>query len=646
MSLFVVSFNCVKDKSMLSRRYLHPLTLGIAIGMIQGFLSAFSNHIHPSGYLVHGLYNTASRALVTAINPRALMVCVLCYAVWFAYSVKRRVPGWARRISDLVIIVCVLLIFHFDPYRLCTIAFMRLRSFFVGVNVSVLTDVMADGMPQIAASAMILIVGIYLLARTRKNHCNASSARESFSWIGRSLITPLARIAGYLQYGYQRYWQFDVVVFAVFIALNALPILFSVINSFTLRDRPNIILIQVDTLRADHLGCYGYSRRTSPNIDGFAAQGMRFQKAISAAPWTSASVAAYMTSQNLRVKLDDPSCLDGPPLDSVQLAEALKDRGYSTVGITSNILASEKSGLARGYDSFDDHLVESSSPLVLSSALKRLNEVKDRKFFMFLLFMDPHSPYILHGNHNFYLNYKGKLGKRIDAASYEKGMNPDDLKYAISLYDSSIAFTDENIGRLFDSLKKMNLYNDTLIVLLSDHGEEFGEHRLIGHGKHLYDESISVPLIIKLPGQKKGLTVGGVFPLLDLFPSIADFLHLNTSPFGLQGTARRLSNLKSVRATDIYSSTDFAGTKSECLRHQGYKLIVRSSGQELYNLKRDAAEEFNVLRSEPSLVSMLGKTLRSKDKAIDDRLVGSATRRNDILSDKETRGLRALGYLQ
>jgi arylsulfatase A-like enzyme len=630
---------------MLSRKYLFPLTLGIAVGTAQGFLDAFMHHIEPAGYLRHGLYNTTAKLLVAAINTRVLMVCGLCYITWLAVLAGCRIGGRIRWISHLIAVVGLLLVVHFPIYSLCRSAVLGLRKIPVGVNASVWRDIAANGMPQIAACALVLIAGVFLLVWLRKNGKDTRGGPRSGSRMRNRIAEWWSSRGRNLQSVYRRHWEFDTIVLAVFICLNLLPLAFRATNSLRLRSCPNVIVIQIDTLRADHLGCYGYTRRTSPNIDAFSRQGIRFGKAISAAPWTSASLATYMTSRNLRIKLD-PANLDGPPINCVQLAEALADRGYATVGVNSNLLASAKAGFARGYDHYDERYADVTSPLVLSDAVKRLQEIKNGKFFMFLLFMDPHSPYVLHDKYNFYPEYKGKLGKRVDTTPYEKGMSPDDLKYTLSLYDSSIAYTDEHIGMLFDELKKMNLYNDTLIVLLSDHGEEFSEHGLMGHGKHLYDESISVPLIIKVPGQKRGSTVGGVFPLLDLFPSIMDVLGLDTSAMELQGVRRHLPNLANAGNADIYSSTDFGSAKGECIRNDSYKLILESSKRELYNLRSDSGEKRNVSKSEPGVAAALDKVLKDRDREIDERLLGAIHQEEDGVNEKETRTLRSLGYLQ
>lgn len=630
---------------MLSRKLFYPLVAGIAVGTIQGIIDASANRIGPAQYLTHRLYNTASVTLASAVNPRVLVVCLLCCILWLMFAVRRRLRGWSRRIPDIPIIVLLLLIARVNVYHQSLMIYGGVLRIFRGVNIGVFRDVMAEGAGQIAACIAVLLIGVFVLRRMKRTPSDEAAAMPKFSEIWSVMVTPFVSAVRYLGALHERYRQVDAAIVALFLIINALPWYFSVRNGRALRDRPNIILIQIDTLRADHVGCYGYHRNVTPNIDALAAQSIRFDKAIAAAPWTSPSVAAFMSSQILRMQLD-VSTPQKPPMNTVFIAEALKDRGYATMGVSSNMLAGVKTGFSRGFDRFDETVSENSSPAVLSAAVKGLNEVKDKRFFMYLLFMDPHSPYILHDKYNYYPGYKGKLGKRIDSTLYEKGLSPDDMKYTISLYDSAIAYTDEHIGRLIDELKRMNLYNDTLIVLLADHGEEFGDHGLVGHGKHLYDESLSVPLIIKLPGQKKSVTASGVFPLLDLFPSLMDYLNLDTKALGLSGLARALSGITKVRDTDIYSSTDFAGVQSECIRTRAYKLIVDGSNEGLYDLQRDSGEKNNLVKSYESTAGMLRKTLKDKDQDIDRRLLGAAYEYVDPFKEAETRQLRSLGYLQ
>ncbi|HEY3298298.1 MAG TPA: sulfatase [Armatimonadota bacterium] len=429
-----------------------------------------------------------------------------------------------------------------------------------------------------------------------------------------------------------------------------MPFLFHAKNVASVKKKPNIIFIMVDTLRADHLRCYGYSRNTSPNIDQFAKEGMRFERAIAQAPWTSASVSSFMSSRYLRIRYKYGP--QGIPDDVVLLPQALRDNGYTTAASISNPLAGRMAGLDRGYDLFyqaneDISNYSKRSEGVLSSAAKQLDKIGNGRFFLFVLFMDPHGPYMWRENHQFDPEYKGKLGKQPFLA--DGSMSAEDHRYVVSLYDSGIAAADDYVGELIGYLKKKKLYDDTLIVFLSDHGEELNEHDVWGHGLHLYDESISVPFIVKMPEQKQGQVVKGTFSLIDLFPSVMDYIGCDVKSYGLQGTSVPFSGLKHMRETEIYSSTLFKDVNSESLRSSTRKYIKeidRGNLEQYFDLSNDPLEMHNLaLRCRPSDILQQRRSMSQKDEAIDAALA-SAVSTSHRLSSKDTTALRSLGYLQ
>lgn len=630
------------------RKWLLSITIGIAVGMIQG-LGETLYAIRNSEWLAHGLYNTALKLLVPAVNHRALVVCIASLVICAAWSARYKTNRFVRLFIDLVIVYTLLVAVRFD----FVFAYKRIMSGIVravdDMNVSVLNDILASGMPQVIVSLLLIAGGVFVLVRIRANSAKAlnsttqhsDEATPSFA----DRLTPSYR---YIHQIAARHWELDVIVLILFIGLNAASFGLDVANSHSVKSRPNVIIIQLDTLRADHVGCYGYGRNTTPNIDKLARDGMRFEKAIAPAPWTSASVAQYMTGRYLRV----PKSFDfaGVPVNAVPISEALHDRGYVTACVTSNPMAGPSRGFSQGYDSFEETYADVSSQDVFAKTVSQLRRMKDRKFFMFALFSDPHAPYVLHKEHNFYPDYKGKLGKEINVRLDDRTdhISADDLEYMRAVYDSDIAYTDDYIGKLVSELKRLKLYDDTLIVLLSDHGEGFGEHGRLEHGFDLYDEALSVPLIIKLPGQRKGSLSSGVFPLIDLFPSIMDALRLKTSSFGVNGVARHLASLRLVRDMDIYSSTDFSKTNLESVRSKSYKLIVDmvSSKQELYSLLDDPGEKQNVIKSANTTGTMLAKTMKLMDEEINNSARHTTFQEYISPSKAATQSMRSNGYLQ
>lgn len=307
---------------------------------------------------------------------------------------------------------------------------------------------------------------------------------------------------------------------------------------------PNILLISIDTLRADHLGCYGYTKDTSPNIDRLARDGTRFTKMTSTCSWTLPSHASMLTGlypahhalENDGVQL---------PREIPTLAEALQHRGYYTVGVVSHLYVSSAFGLQRGFDVFDETLIEGgkTNPLaeqVVDRVLELMRAAPRERFFAFVHFFDPHWDYTPPAPYNRKFtdpDYRGRVnGQLTSLLPYRDGRVPmpeADRRQAIALYDGEIAYTDAQIGRLLDALREEERLENTVIVLTADHGEEFLEHNRLGHGRRLYREQLHVPLIICGHAQfPPGSVRNDLVSLVDIAPTL---LALTGSVDGLDG---------------------------------------------------------------------------------------------------------------
>jgi arylsulfatase A-like enzyme len=529
------------------------------------------------------------------------------------------------------------------------------RATFQGVDAASLKDAVLQGIPQIIVCMSCIALGVLLIRRMRRRQRAQTNGKTSRSF-NSDIRIAVSRITSALE----RCTALYAVVLTVFLALNLTSGIFRVKTAYEIRNAPNIIYIVVDTLRADHVGCYGYFRDTTPNIDRLASDGMRFSKAISQAPWTTASISSFMSSRYLRIMLTGER--DSPPKNVVLMPEFLRDRGYLTAAVTSNPLAGKIRSLDRGYDYYSEYpelrnarglqmRCPITAPEVLARTLDTIKRVKNRKFFLFVHFMDPHLPYVKHPGYNFYPSYKGRYSKDDAFGEIALPSGADDLKYVISLYDGEVAFTDHYIGRLLQELKKQKLYDDTLIVFLSDHGEEFNEHGATAHGTHLYDETISVPLIIKLPGQAAVHVVQGTFSLINLLPSITDYIKLDTSALGLQGTAVPLAGLRRVRETGIYSDTNFGPVQLESLRTETSKLIFNratkdSRNVEFYDLKTDPGEKANIATTMQATMAASEAAMSHLDKEIDTALKHTINRSLTAQQQQDAaEALRSLGYL-
>ncbi|MFQ5479427.1 MAG: sulfatase-like hydrolase/transferase [Candidatus Binatia bacterium] len=303
----------------------------------------------------------------------------------------------------------------------------------------------------------------------------------------------------------------------------------------------NVLVICVDVLRPDHVGAYGYGRATTPSIDALALSGVVFEQAFSAASWTKPSVPSYFTGRFphqhgiYRGSREEGGRLVSDFLNSDEqtLAELFRDAGYQTVAVMGNPTVGAKSGFSQGFDVFvepDDQ----SAKEIRWRFLDWLDHADpERPFFSYLHFNDVHFPYDPPGD------YRTAFGDGKSEIDFSGGpwkwlkrnirdglvqVSAHDRQTLVDLYDGGIKYADAEIGELMTALSKRGVLDDTLIVVLSDHGEELLDRGGIDHGSSLYDELLHVPLIFRFPGdQYAGLRVREDVSLVDLLPTLAEF---------------------------------------------------------------------------------------------------------------------------
>ncbi len=299
----------------------------------------------------------------------------------------------------------------------------------------------------------------------------------------------------------------------------------------------NVVLIVVDTLRADHLSCYGYPYNTSPAIDEIASHSVVFENAFSQIPFTPPSHWSLMTGlYPFRHRQYLPQDT-GENLTT--LAELLKARGYSTAAFVSSFMVR---GIKKGFDIFELPMnVSSRNPrfkaprnatATTDAALKWLSQNRDRKFFLFVHYFDVHSPYRPPLEFDVF-NYS-KSGIYSDKR-YDRAGIKGNLRDNIAKYDGEILYVDSNIGRIADKVKEYGIENKTVFIITSDHGECFGEHSLsefgykstkhcLFHGKTLFDEEVHVPLVVYVPGVERETRVKDIVELVDVMPAVMRLL--------------------------------------------------------------------------------------------------------------------------
>jgi len=304
--------------------------------------------------------------------------------------------------------------------------------------------------------------------------------------------------------------------------------------------QPPIVLIVIDTLRADHVGAYGYARSTTPALDAFAKQGVRFTHTYAPASWTVPSMNSLFTGVYppkhgvVYAEIENVTVANQQTMSKkfITLAESLQAAGYATFGISANYHMHEQYGMDQGFDHYktfwfaDREAVDGQLEIFLPQ-MQRVQK-QGKPYFLFVHYFDPHHPYKINKGFtermapelDLELVQKYSTTKFVDWA--QDGVflrEPDKMQMLVDLYDGEVAACDDSVAKLLQNLPG---YKQALVVLTSDHGEAFGEHENMIHGRDLYAETVDVPLAIKLPGGKQaGLTIDTPVSLIDLYPTLA-----------------------------------------------------------------------------------------------------------------------------
>jgi arylsulfatase A-like enzyme len=306
--------------------------------------------------------------------------------------------------------------------------------------------------------------------------------------------------------------------------------------------RPNLLLVSIDSLRADHLHAYGYERETSPNLDRLADEGVLFSNALSPSSWTLPSHVTLLTSippeahrvRTARTRLDEAV---------TTLAETLRDAGYRTGAVVGGPFLRRVYGYDQGFEEYDESVVKrrkeshtgTNSPELVSRSLawlRRWHESREREpFFLFLHLWDVHYDYTPPAPFDtlFDPDYEGSATFEDfeDNPNVKPGMDERDLEHLVALYDGEIRYTDDQLGRVLFALGKMGISDDTLVVVTADHGDEFLDHGGKGHTGRLFEEIVRVPLVIRLPGRvAPGRSIDAPMRLMDVGPTILGLLGL------------------------------------------------------------------------------------------------------------------------
>ena len=375
--------------------------------------------------------------------------------------------------------------------------------------------------------------------------------------------------------------------------------------------RTTVIIYLADALRADHLGVYGYTRATSPNIDAFAREAVTFETAYAQSSWTRPSVATLFTglfasSHSVFIRNDTLS------EDHLTMAEIFRAAGYRTAALATNFNVYPYFGFGQGFDDFFeyDNVEPDGRHYLPGDKLNRdvfayLDTRPPAPLFLYVHAMDPHNPY--GPPEPFYSQFSGS-GPVTDP----HGVGWNEAGPLRDLYDGEIAFTDHNFGQLLDKLKSLGLYEDSLIIFLSDHGEEFREHGGLFHGYSLYEEQVHVPLIVKLPrGAHAGRRVAAPVRLLDVLPTLCAMLGLEGGPHmdGASFLTLLQQGADPAWAPVLYAEEHHDGMVMRSLRTGNFKVVDTLEPDlyfEMYDLEADPGETRDIAGLRPGeLAAML-----------------------------------------
>ena len=436
-------------------------------------------------------------------------------------------------------------------------------------------------------------------------------------------------------------------------------------------DELNVIIVSLDTLRPDHLGCFGYPRPTSPNIDSFAGNGILFTQAISASPWTTPAHFSLLTglypSSLMEYRKNNPYKYNYYADSTV--AEILRNNGYYTVAFCGGMNLASNRGFGLGFDQYLEFpwKYRNTTQRIFDNSIDWLDSNSDRKFFMFVHTYECHDPY-----ENTYFFKKEKPTALIDRRR--------------ALYDGDIRHADSYFGKLVKELDSLGLLSKTIIAVVSDHGDEFYDHyteddrvprprgrsarwaNKIDHGHSVYDEIVRILMIFHIPGlSAKGSVFNNQARLIDVAPTILDYLGIRPDE-PMQGVSLLPLMREGERAQDPPAISEFSlhGPERKSVRMNGYKYIYVPDPEgkrtgvtykdipqyALFDLKSDPKERENIYEQNKELAAKYQEIL---DKTLEESLAikNGLRERNkhreenvNELSKDVAEDLKALGYLQ
>ena len=452
-------------------------------------------------------------------------------------------------------------------------------------------------------------------------------------------------------------------------------------------EMPNVVLVVIDTLRADHVGAYGYGYPTTTNMDLLADRAVVFETVVSQAPWTAPAMASLFTGLYPSVHGLDGGIVWGEeaapsagglpfavqkalPPGHQTLAEVFRHAGYTTAGFVSNLYVNSIFGFAQGFDHFDDEYADYNFE---QGEVKRRAEVTNERvfewlragleepFFLFVHYNDPHWPYDPpppYGR-SFIDGYSGPFTPTktreivVTHREVPPPLSEEDLAYIVGLYDGEIQYVDAHLGRLLEAVRELPTERDLMTVLTSDHGEEFLDHGAFNHGYTLYEEQTLVPFIVSAPSSFDPRRVSQQVRLIDAAPTLLEMAGVDYRNTRFQGRSLvPLMTGLSLDPQDAFSEATNVGSQSALRSTDSHKLIHSLIDPQwlLFDLGSDPGELNDLATQRTDRLRELAarfEAWREENRALRSQInIGETGLDRVVLDEEMQKGLEALGYIQ
>jgi len=615
----------------LKRIFLALFSFGLLFGVVKAFWMTLSHKYFL--YRVHYLFfletiKSLNEGLVIGVGA-GISVCLVHWVI----------RSLGKTLSPAYLDVRITTTKRFKPLvRLVTL--LGLAGYLMVIFLQAISrpsDAQSDFLQRaLIALGVVFLIWLFMAAGFRR-------------WLARILAAPASRAGVRV-----------ILIFVCFLAAANLAAV--VAKRIRVPQGPNVLVIVADALRADHLGCYGYEKPTSPNIDQFARENLVFENALSNASWTKPSIGSLFTSLYPH-RHGALYMLDRLEDSLLTAAEAFRNVGYATLGIQKNFCVDRRFNFDQGFETFVDAF-EKPDELVFDRWNAWIARHRRQRFFGYLHFMNTHVPFLSSSE----FDKKFIIGENVgvDIRILTKlGLGEEDRQRLKDLYDESIIAFDQNVQKLFESLRRQGLWDNTIIVLTADHGEELWDHGSFEHGHTLYNEILHVPLILRLPPGIPGRRIQAPAQLFDLFPSLFDLTGIKVrSEIQGQDFAPLLSGRELSPRPELFFEGILFGAEKKAVLKDGWKLIENTGETnpeafdtfgpledyvapdikksfELYRMDEDFAERNDLAASRVDIVDVLKRSLQPF-KLSSPRF----RQRIEKASSRDIEKLKSLGYIK